>query len=400
MKRNALYIENCINRNKNVPVNARKIEKLAKKTFGEANVSLEVGFDNYARMSCENYLNAVVRNYANPTMRMRRNQIKKLSTGNWNRLSLLIHVPKETVTNETGDSTEIYDLFVRIPLTNSAKLAYKFEYLRTTFTKNQWRAGYVHSHCPSLDKSNVWNFEGVCTGHDGENTPINYTIVKLKTEEFSPITWRCFFWELKKVISRESLRGVPYKHLKESKGGDLKLAQITYPTPYPVMQHIYRPPMMQLIQKFIKENSMDFTVQNCQITIPYSFAEWLIKFTNFCNTKCDIPILPRKDYVVFNDKVYESNPVENPNVQKVKIIRFRGIDYSLKILKEEEYSTTKLINVGFAAAILNFILSIANCTIGSNLKKQLNEDEYHCYSTRTTFESSESPARFKTIVAG
>lgn len=126
--------------------------------------------------------------------------------------SILVHWPEVTVTNEYNQSIVIWDLYAKVPITSVGTLLDKMTFNRSTFDKNQWKHGYLHSHVPSFSSSDLTSFKHCCTG----SGPINSTIEKLghnsASEEFGNI-WRLFCWELDKYVHIESLAGIPYNRL-------------------------------------------------------------------------------------------------------------------------------------------------------------------------------------------
>ena len=70
---------------------------------------------------------------------------------------ITIWFPMEKVTNEIGNSTIIHNAFVRITLDEKGNISNGPSMMRTSFTKNELKAGYIHSHVPSqhFNKLNI-----------------------------------------------------------------------------------------------------------------------------------------------------------------------------------------------------------------------------------------------------
>lgn len=129
---------------------------------------------------------------------------------------IIVHWPSVTVKNENDDSIEIYDLFCKICVRTEGRIVNRPLFLRSTYTENQFAAGYIHSHIRRLGSiSDIVSWAGCCLGRG----PILGTIGELEgllqDEERLLNLWVLFIWELDKYVHVESLDGGPYIRLTE-----------------------------------------------------------------------------------------------------------------------------------------------------------------------------------------
>ena len=129
---------------------------------------------------------------------------------------IIVHWPLVTVKNENDDSIEIYDLFCKICVNTEGRIINRPLFLRSTYTENQFAAGYIHSHIRRLSGiSDTVSWAGCCLGRG----PILGTIGELEgliqDEERLLNLWVLFIWELDKYVHVESLDGGPYIRLTE-----------------------------------------------------------------------------------------------------------------------------------------------------------------------------------------
>ena len=123
---------------------------------------------------------------------------------------ILIHFPNVTITNEKGNSVDIHDLYVKVPLDLAGKQAKRFEMIVTTFTKVLYESNYTHSHLPSRSLMHgKASFSKPCLGEG----PISTTCNILRNENDENI-WRLFCVELARYVTVESIAGIPYYRME------------------------------------------------------------------------------------------------------------------------------------------------------------------------------------------
>ena len=242
----------------------------------------------------------------------------------------------------------------------------KFQYMRTTFTQEQYAAGYIHSHCTRLDRSTIRSWHSVCTGH-GQDTPINGTIERLMTNKFDPLTWECFFWELEKATGSESLTGGPYIRMSYVESPLEKIT--TLPMPRPLSVVIADAKRCGFLKDYIKSGLFNIAYLNGRVTIAESFASWLVAFSEFFfkweEEHTAYMRLPTSTYIVFNDTLYRKKANTNAASYReagTPVLKFKGKEFNLTITKEENDSTNekKLITPEIGFVFLNTILNIIN----------------------------------------
>lgn len=126
--------------------------------------------------------------------------------------NILVHWKEVKVENEDGASTIVYDLYAKMSITKEGYIPMEsegFTLNRSTYTIEQFLADYTHSHVNGIHTSNPSNFYIPCLGRG----PLTHTILTLKTDNDSAI-WMLFCEELDDYVHVESLRGIPYRYLK------------------------------------------------------------------------------------------------------------------------------------------------------------------------------------------
>lgn len=119
---------------------------------------------------------------------------------------ILVHFPQVRVSNESGKSTIIKNLFAKVTLNIKGELR-KLEFSKTHYTYAHFIHGYLHSHVPK--QYSYSGFHGGCTG----TGPINDTIRNLQycNEDLDYTDqWMQFCWDLDKYVTVESEEGIPY----------------------------------------------------------------------------------------------------------------------------------------------------------------------------------------------
>jgi hypothetical protein len=140
---------------------------------------------------------------------------------------IVIRFPEITITNGKGESHVIKDLFVRIGLHPSGKLAGEIQGLRATLTLQEVSAGYFHSHLPGMNieeelspsrhqqGDTIENFTGgvpygtFCLGEG----PIIQVLTQLKVK-YNKNVFQLFCLHLKSYVAWESLEGTPYMEIR------------------------------------------------------------------------------------------------------------------------------------------------------------------------------------------
>lgn len=126
------------------------------------------------------------------------------------RCNILIWFPEKIISNEKGETHTLLDLYVKIPLKYSGKMARGFYMNRATYTIDEVNADYMHSHVPGIPKSDFSTFSTPCHG----SGPISTTCYTLGRDCDLDI-WKLFCLELDRYVGVESKRGGPYRHMSD-----------------------------------------------------------------------------------------------------------------------------------------------------------------------------------------
>jgi hypothetical protein len=121
--------------------------------------------------------------------------------------AIIIHFPELTITNSRKMSHVIRDLYVRFRVREDGKFYHGIQGLRTTFTEEEARSGYVHSHLHGMDPMNV-HFDVFCLGTGEIQQPLT-----LLAQNFDPINFTMLCLHLKNYVVWESLEGNPFRHM-------------------------------------------------------------------------------------------------------------------------------------------------------------------------------------------
>lgn len=175
-----------------------KMKEILNKVFGEANNQIqkveykwekEIGFDRRTQ-DFEELLGARIRSY--PIYQV------------------VIYTPEVVITNRNGNSHTIKDIFVRYPLKANGSLTGNFDGMRTSYTSNEYRSHYTHSHLSGT----CINWSRFCTG----SGPINQ-VIALLAAGFNPINFELLCYHTKSYLAYESIEGTPYMYLEQIGSG-------------------------------------------------------------------------------------------------------------------------------------------------------------------------------------
>ena len=185
--------------------------------------------------------------------------------------NIVIKIDKETVKNELGLSTVIYDLFIKLEFRRNGALCYGIYYKKATFTKNQLLSHYIHSHCPRLYASDRIEWQHVCTG----NGPINNSVTALAYADTPLERYYGFIAELRQIVRVESLQGGPYIKIEDINGTlkERKLVNMVTLT--------FTNKQKEFVKSYIRSNRLKLGVINGKFCLGCSFVEWLTDLTEY-----------------------------------------------------------------------------------------------------------------------
>lgn len=307
---------------------------------------------------------------------------------NRNYVYILVHFPQVKVSNESGKSTIIKNLFAKISL--SLKGEFKnLEFSKTYYTYAHFIHGYLHSHVPK--ESNYNGFNSCCTG----TGPINDTIRNLQYyEEDYDYTdqWMQFCWDLDKYVTVESEEGIPYIRMSncvtEVNTGDevnLNLDKV-YNTLNSVFSYYYylnKQNLKEFVKYLIRNKVFKFkwshkkwdyahSNEDLILLISNHFLKWVKTYSLISSDSC-VNVQDRyfKQTISVNNKLFYKSSITHPDInshQNKDMFIFKGEMQKLHI----DNPTNN--NIGFiwtlksehAQPILIYLLKIINIYYGKD----------------------------------
>ena len=278
------------------------------------------------------------------------------------KVKLIIHIPRETVENEMGLKTTIYDLFIKLHFRRNGSLMYGISYLKSTYTENQLHSRYIHSHCPSLSTDNLTEWHGVCTG----SGPINDTVSQLAYPTAMLELWYGFIAELRQIVRVESLTGGPYMRIENIIGPYKRVHTLSQAPVRITPNGMYD---KELIISYIKSGRLKLGNINRKFCLGCSFIEWLTDFTEYAKAwaaanSITITSLERVLIKDGNLCVNTHNGMSESEVSRLvgkPIINFNGTQYNLKIIDADASREQRtLIPPAMGVTVLKQILNTLN----------------------------------------
>lgn len=308
---------------------------------------------------------------------------------NHNYVYILVHFPQVKVSNESGKSTIIKNLFARISLSLKGDFR-KLEFSKTHYTYAHFIHGYLHSHVPR--ELTYSGFNSCCTG----TGPINDTIRNLQyCEEGHDYTdqWMQFCWDLGKYVAVESEEGIPYIRMSgcvtEVKTGEevnLYLDKVCN-TLNSASSHYYYYLNTQDLKEFVKylirnkvfkfkwsHKKWDYAHSNEDLILLISnhFLKWVKTYSLISSDSC-VSVQDRyfKQTISINNKLFCKSSITPPNItdyQNKDMFVFKGEMQKLHI----DNPTNN--NIGFiwtlkseyTHPILIYLLKIINIYYGKD----------------------------------
>jgi hypothetical protein len=293
---------------------------------------------------------------------------------------ILVHYPEVTISNENGESIVIWDLFVKVELTEDGTIPTEnpgFKFNRSTYNYAQYVSNYMHSHVSNIP-ANLGDFQSVCLG----TSPINHTIETLKSG-FDDTMWLMFCTELDEAVHVESLTGVPYHKMSQvSLDGGYKIDTNT--NRYMLLSAVSPDPklkdfMKEFILYYIEHGHMIISyagVFKCGMTNYDFLLDVSDCFIEFCNDKIKkgevagselfntfIQAARVKDYALYG----KGNTSRIRNAEDRHLFTFKGNDIKLKIIHDsEDTGLIYIMNTTLANTVKDTIINIINYRYGSN----------------------------------
>ena len=304
---------------------------------------------------------------------------------------ILIYFPKVTVTNENDKSIEITKLFVRVVVDEDCSLVGTFTMNRSEFTVDQFRSDYLHSHICGIPARNgdASRFSAPCLG----TGPIRQTCATLN-DGFSEEFWNLFCRELSLYVTRESLEGVPYRHLEHVGIKNGKWSKMDL-EPNFCSTHFFEDSVItQFIRDILKDMPFRFNYVNGSYGVAMSPFEWHIaisnKFIEWYNSR-DKEFRERVNYRDYMTEVKiegftiycqidssSRNDLDLSEFIGKRVCTFKGEEVSLSITginqHFEDENITLVLNPEICQHILAYILKIVNFGYGNSNKSYNSSD--------------------------
>lgn len=351
---------------------------------GEDQLLVRTFWDKEEAWSYSVTTDAVLAQYFLPIMK------EKLGNMVFNDLFILIYFPTVRITNEFDKYVDIKELWLKVPFNWQGKGKGYFGVNRSNYPLNQFKHGYMHSHVPSIPRSNFENFQTPCTGRG----PINSTLSTLAIG-YDEAIWQLLCLELDRYVRVESIDGVPYHRLENIPApemGDAK-DKFSMQSLRGVVHYssIFGREQFKLFIKYLLETKkIRFNYSNGSYGIGMSFIDTVVlisnEFISWYNTEynkhtfdlsyhdlVDIGVI--KECIITNGKIYIPRAVRrgsSDDYQRYvgkKICTFKGREITLTIdevlsSEGESLNRTRILNLQYIEAIVCSILRILNYRYG------------------------------------
>jgi hypothetical protein len=299
-----------------------------------------------------------------------------------NYVFILVHFPQVKITNESGKSTSIKNLFAKITLTLKGEFK-TLQFSKTHYTYAHFIHGYLHSHVPREVTYN--NFQSCCTG----TGPINDTIRNLQYyEEDNDYTdqWMQFCWDLDKYVTVESEEGIPYIRMSncvsEIKTGEelsLNLDNCVISSSYYLNTHDLQEFVKYLIRNKVfkfkwshKKWGYAHSNEDLIILISNHFLRWIKTYSLISSNSC-VNVQNRyfEQTISINNKLFcksHTAPPDITNHQNKDMFVFKGEMQKLHIDNPTNNNIGFIwtLNSKYAQPILIYLLKIINIYYGKD----------------------------------
>ena len=282
---------------------------------------------------------------------------------------IIVKFPHETVTNEVGESTEVYDLFVKIPLLKNGSIAGYPRAKRSTFTFEQLYSHYAHSHVSfvALSEGGIKEWNSMCFG----SGPIADTIVQLFDPSKPLDMWIGFISELRQWTKVESLAGGPYTKIRYIHG-QYSIAKSSN------IRAMYVSIYKKLLKSYIRSKRFKVGFVNGKFCLGTTFTEWLIDFSRYAIEwgKKNAYNIDTTDTIIKDNKILipeSSNTSRRNEVQRLvgkTVLTFKGKRVLLALKESDKpLEHMQLIPYNQGVRVVKFLLDTLNYYYGNNEAK-------------------------------
>ena len=277
---------------------------------------------------------------------------------------IIIKFPHETITNEYGKKTDLYDFYVKVSLAHRGTF-HSILSIKSTYTEDQFYSGYVHSHCPSLrhTEEGIKEWKSMCFG----SGPINSSMDALRSERCNENMWIAFASELRQWVRTESVDGGPYFRMEHisNKYEEIKVAVPERP-PY-----IAKSWLQPLMKSYLRAKRLKIGYTGSRYCLGTTFAEWLVDFSNYAlvwRKKNQVPV-PTMDTMIINNNICRINnsrvyDASHAGLIGRTVLTFKGEEIPLKVIPGEKVEHLNLIKYTWGLYIAKNILNTINTYYG------------------------------------
>lgn len=299
--------------------------------------------------------------------------------GGWTTMECITYHPEVTVTNEYGKSHKITDVYVKVSFPS-----FEIELARTSYTSEEIRVGYIHSH---VHRGNYFTaFNSFCTG--AANTPINevkksiknfYTDKTLVTGFATLIM--SFIIEVERMIKVESIDGGPYIKMSTINAGVSEGSKpVTIPSKTGVSMLVLVNGVKQTyvddLKKFfiyyasLRLDSFYYDGQNWQLDC--SDSEFISRVTKvaktYKGTRSKISLFKK---VLYADGLYYCNSYSTtyhlfPHSHTTWTFKTHLLEVKCKNSEDKTMETREVFNLEIIKILYNFLLNLINSVYANN----------------------------------
>lgn len=293
-------------------------------------------------------------------------------------LSIVVHFPEVTITNETGQSHKMQDVYTRTTLGANGHMQGYMQLTKTTFSLPEYKWGYIHSHLPKwvTDRADATSlgFRAPCFG----SGPIRSTMLTLSVD-YEPDMWYLYCAEMQKYVETESLKGGPYIRMENMYASEVSLNNFTLhglmSSGSSFMDTIDFPEFM----KYLLDNRvLRFNFDGQIYRLGMSFTDAYLAISRaFDSYFSDVDIRLRSshwtyyltDYVVGDYALSKPVALDKVSDEEAEdaVLYFKGKAVKLKILGSYNVSKdniTKAPDIVIVSSIVNVILRLINNKYG------------------------------------
>ena len=230
--------------------------------------------------------------------------------------------------------------------------------IKSTFTETQFFCGYVHSHCPTLSKTEegIQRWETMCFG----SGPIGDTAARLRNINSDLNVWIGFASELRQWVRTESTAGGPYIRIDNIVGRYSEISETNKEIPTLQSKKVWLP----VIKSYIRAKRLKVGLVNGRFCLGTRFTEWLIDFSEYVKewSKKYGMVCVMVDTLIINNKICverHHGPIQMNLVGK-KVLDFKGKHVTLKVIEGEKGEKMKLVPYQTGLHILMSMLNAIN----------------------------------------